>query len=203
MLHPTRPLRHPPSIIRSMRLFFCLELAPNVRERLAKAIECLRSQLRQGAKWVEPNNLHVTVRFLGEVPEQQAAKLLAEGQKVAAETSIFDLQLEKLSAFPNPRRARVIWAGPKEDSAQFSALAQKIEAMVQGLGLAPEKRKAEPHVTLARLRSPKDIAQTLAQVPFSPIVLQVRMLTLMLSELKPEGPIYTPLARWPLREHAV
>jgi len=84
------------------------------------------------------------------------------------------------------------------DSAPFAALAHRIEEGVQALGFPPERRPAHPHVTLARLRIPQDLAPALAEAPPPDLQAWVDDLTLMASELRPEGPLYTPLARWSL-----
>lgn len=180
-----------------MRLFFCLELSPQVRAQLARLAVELRPRVR-GAKWVEEENLHVTVRFLGETGEDLLPELGRLGREVAREIAPFEILLDRLGAFPSPSRARVLWAGTGDDAGAFAVLAAKVEEGVQGLGFPPERKLALPHVTLARLRIPQDLASLLGGTPVAPLRASIENLTLMESELRPEGPRYTPRARWPL-----
>lgn len=150
------------------------------------------------AKWVPPGNLHLTVRFVGEVGEGLVEGLTRLGGEVARRSSPFSLSLTRLGAFPNLRRARVLWAGPEEVPEGFVQLVKEVEAGVVGLGLPPETKEAKAHVTLARLKPPRDVTMALAGVPFPELSLKVGSLTLMESRLTPQGPIYTPLARWGL-----
>lgn len=181
-----------------MRLFFCVELGPQVRRALAEAEDQLRVHLSGPAKWVDPANLHLTVRFVGEVGEELAPALQECGSGVAAGGQPFSLSLTRLGAFPRPDRARVVWAGADEDSPLFADLARRAEAAVQASGVPPERRQATAHVTLARLRRPQDVAGALAEVQLRPVTVEVTTLTLMESKLRPQGPIYTPVARWRL-----
>lgn len=180
-----------------MRLFFCLELPPPVRAELTRIAAGLRPRVR-GAKWVEEENLHVTVRFLGETGEDLLPELARLGEAVAREVAPFEILLDRLGAFPSPSRARVLWAGTGGDAGPFVALASRVEEGVQDLGFPPERKLAHPHVTLARLRIPQDLASLLGGTPVAPLRASMENLTLMESELWPEGPRYTPRARWPL-----
>lgn len=181
-----------------MRLFFCVELEEGVKAALTGLTAALRPKLGPGVKWVAEDALHITVRFLGEVSEGEATGVLRIGREVAGTIPPFRLLLERLGAFPSPRRARVIWAGSEGGSVQFAGLTRLTEDALGALGFPPEPKEAKPHVTLARLRTPRDVADALAVVPVSPMTVEARALTLMLSELRPEGARYTPLERWPL-----
>lgn len=181
-----------------MRLFFCVELEEGVKAALTGLTAGLRPKLGPGVKWVAEDALHITVRFLGEVPEGEASGILRVGHEVAEVIPPFCLVLERLGAFPSPRRARVIWAGSEGDGPQFAGLTRLTENALGTLGFPPEPKEAKPHVTLARLRTPRDVADALAVIPVSPMTVEVRALTLMQSELQPKGARYTPLERWPL-----
>lgn len=181
-----------------MRLFFCVELD----EETKRALEELMSRLRPhcgNAKWVARENLHLTVRFLGEVEEGRVGELEALAQTVAGEFSAFALELEKLSAFPSPRRARILWVGPARGGEEFVELMKRVEEEVRKLGFKPETREPAVHVTLARLKIPRDLSGIIGKTTVEPLRIEVRELTLMRSTLRPEGPIYTPVFRVPLR----
>lgn len=181
-----------------MRLFYCVELPADVRATVARTTRPLQTRIR-GATWVSEDNLHITLRFLGQVGEDLLPALRDLGEGIARETTPFDLSLERLGAFPHPSRARVVWVGPTAESAPFAILAQRVEDDVQTLGFPPERRPAHPHVTLARLRIPQDLAALVEGTALPPLRTTVDSLTLMSSELRPQGPLYTPVARWPLR----
>ncbi len=168
-----------------------------MQEALAQQANALRRQSRAGT-WVAPNNMHLTLRFLGEVPEAQTTQLQAVGYAVAQSSESFNLTLTRLGAFPSPRRARVLWAGTDKENPQFATLARRLEESVQRLGFPPEEKDPVPHVTLARFRPPVDLTPVLAGQVLAPLVVAARELTLMHSELRPQGPVYTPVARWPL-----
>ncbi|MFN3346241.1 MAG: RNA 2',3'-cyclic phosphodiesterase [Candidatus Bipolaricaulaceae bacterium] len=178
-----------------MRLFFCIELREDVRRALTEVAQECRRVLGPGS-WVPPENYHLTVRFLGETPEEKLPQLLEAGKNVAAQTKPFALRLDTLGGFPQLKAARVLWVGPRAAAPEFRKLCQQMEEAVQALGFPGEKKEALPHVTLARFKNPKDLREVLARL--NPIIPEVRVegLTLMRSELRPEGAKYTPVASW-------
>jgi len=180
-----------------MRLFYCVELSDGVRATLARSARPLQIRIR-GATWVAEDNLHITLRFLGEVGEDLLPALGDLGGAIASETAAFELPLDRLGAFPHPGRARVLWAGPTTDSVPFAILAQRVEEDVQALGFPPERKPAHPHVTLARLRIPQDLASVVEGTTLPVLRAPVGGLTLMRSELRPQGPLYAPVERWRL-----
>ncbi len=178
-----------------MRLFFCVELADEVKEALAEVVQRLRPSLGNGS-WVPPENYHLTVRFLGEVEETKLSALLELGRKVAQETAPFVLDLEVLGGFPQVKAARVLWAGPRVESPEFRRLCQGVEEAVRALGFPGEKKEPLPHVTLARFKTPRDLRPILGRENLRIPTVHAESLTLMRSELRPEGAKYTPLQRW-------
>jgi len=182
---------------RFVRLFFCLELPAEVRRALADVAKRCQKALGEG-NWVPEENYHLTVRFLGEVEDGKLPELLKLGADVAKKIPPFSLTLDVLGGFPAPKRARVLWVGPKEKSPEFLRLVELTEEFLQRLGFPPEEKEALPHVTLARFKIPRDLSAVLGkEVPAIPRV-EVESLTLMRSELRPEGARYTPVSRWPL-----
>jgi len=191
----------PPSLAafynRSVRLFFCLELSEEVKRALADVAKRCQKALGEG-KWVPEENYHLTVRFLGEVEEGKLPDLLNLGADVADKVFPFSLTLEVLGGFPSPKRARVLWVGPKEESPEFLRLVELTEESLQRLGFPPEEKEALPHVTLARFKIPRDLSAVLGKGNLGIPRVEVESLTLMRSELRPEGARYTPVSRWPL-----
>lgn len=180
-----------------MRLFYCVELPGTVRRVLGRSARNLQVRIR-GGTWVAEENLHITVRFVGEVGEDFLPGLRNLGRAATSGTSRFELDLDRLGAFPSLYRARVLWAGSTRDSPPFSDLARRVEDGVQALGFPPETKPAHPHVTVARLRVPQDVATHVAAASIAALKVPVDGLALMRSELGPQGPLYTPVERWRL-----
>ena len=151
-----------------------------------------------GLRWVPPAHWHVTVHFLGAVPEEMLPNLLALMQVGLRDAEAFALPFEGYVLAPKPREARMVWARYGRVAA-FRALVQGVQrlcAPVAPLPQAPRKSPV-PHITLARLRPPA-MGLVLTSGP-PPPDLPVRELVLWHSTLQPEGAVYTELGRWPLR----
>jgi 2'-5' RNA ligase len=127
-----------------LRLFAAVEIPPEIAEELEPHQDDL-----DDARWRDPEQMHVTLRFFGDVPEPVADDLDAELSGVTGEA--FDLTLAGVGAFGLGHRARAIWAGV-ESSVQLKRLASRCESAARRAGLAPETRTYQPHVTLAYLR---------------------------------------------------
>jgi 2'-5' RNA ligase len=160
-------------------------------------------------KWVAPDLLHITVRFLGGVAEARLPQVEQAAEAAASQSQSFSVRLAGLGAFPHARAPRVIWAGleagPGLDA--LVTLAGRVEAELRARGFPPEERAFSPHITLARTRDnlPASEQRHLGEV-FVEMQgrlslggdLPVRALTIMRSDLGRSGPTYTPLAHLPL-----
>lgn len=135
-----------------MRLFFAIELAEPLRAALDHAIAPLRAAEPELA-WVTPGKLHLTMKFLGEVPEHEATRLVAAADGVAARHQPFEMTLGGVGAFPNFRRARVVWIGVAADP-RLELLHHDLEVACGAAGFEVEGRPFRPHITLARVRTP-------------------------------------------------
>ncbi len=183
-----------------MRLFFALELPRETKETLVAWQEKLRRSGRASWKWVEAENLHLTVRFLGEVPEERLEEVVAAGREAARECPSFPLSLGGLGFFPPQGPVRVAWVGVGEQKELFE-LREKLEEALRLRGFPPEEREFRPHLTLARAREP--VSRKLLPDP-SPgeggISIRgggsfwARELVLFRSLLRPTGPEYRRLA---------
>lgn len=183
----------------TVRAFFALEPAPPARG----AAEALVGQLRerpggQEVRWVKGANLHVTMRFLGQIATARIPELLgcvgAETRRIAR----LRLRLGTLRIFPSERRPRVV-SLDVEPAARLETLAAAVERGVRAAGFAPESRRFRPHLTLGRIPPRADLpsvtaADTPAADPFT-----VTELILFRSDLRPSGPRYSPLGRVPLQ----
>ena len=177
-----------------MRLFVALEIPSAVRESLAELIRELRPMAPQ-AKWVRAENLHVTLKFIGEVADTRLEAIRTALGEVRSELRV-TLDFRGLGFFPNEKHPRVLWAGI-EASANPGMLAAEIESATEKLRIAREKRLFSPHLTLARFESPK------LSDPFRSAVtengarefglLRTNQFHLIESKLRPSGAEYTTL----------
>jgi 2'-5' RNA ligase len=188
--------------VASHRLFVALDPPDPVRRRLA----ALQAELRRGAgrhadevRWVAPENVHLTLQFLGAVPEERVPGVEAALRAVAAEARPLSLEVKGAGGFPNARRPRVVWAGLGGDVAPLAALAAGIGRRLAPLGFPPEERPFSPHLTLGRARDGRgapglagSLARTSGQdgAPW-----RASELVLFESHLSPKGPRYEAIAR--------
>jgi 2'-5' RNA ligase len=176
-----------------MRLFIAIELPAEVK----KLLTGLRTAI-PGANWVPPEQLHLTLAFLGEVDEATCALL---GEKLAEIVAPgFTLQFSSSGCFPDRRRPRVIWAG-LSPSPLLTALAEQVSKAVRSCGIAQEERPFSPHITLARCRQPagREVSAFLEQhrqLTLPPV--NVREFILFQSLLTRQGAIHTPLRQFTL-----
>ena len=175
-----------------LRLFVGIEFPPELKLRLS----LLQSGVA-GAKWVDPGNFHLTLRFIGEVDEGTAADVDEALLRLKARR--FSLQLAGTGTFGGDK-PRQLWVGVEREPA-LGALQSKIEMALIRTGLPPEPRKFAPHVTLARLRDPKraDIQQFLAaNAQFRAEPLRVERFSLIASYPTKAGSVYEDQADYPL-----
>ena len=188
-----------------MRLFVAVELGEAVREAAASAIDHLRQDRavrRLGPRWVPADNLHITVRFIGHVPDETAPAVV-EAVTLPIEMPHFSLTVAGCGAFPPSGPVRVIWLGLPEGGEGLAAIYDEMNERLRPFGLEPEKRPFSAHLTLARVKdAPRgasaDARAALARVEVRPISCPVREATLFRSHLSPKGPRYEALARIPL-----
>lgn len=183
----------------AVRSFVAVLLPDRVRAGLAAVSAELRGQTR-GLSWVRAANLHLTLRFLGEI-EPRMLEPVREAVAVAASAvAPFTVSLRGLGGFPPGRAPRVLWASVAAGGSELEALYGALEAALVARGMPPESRPFHPHVTLARARDPRgagDLASVLGEGPAFGEV-RVGTLHLMRSDLDPRGSRYTILAEAPL-----
>jgi len=174
-------------------------LPDDVRQRLAAAIERLRPHAADVA-WVAAGNLHVTLKFLGQVDETRVPALADALRVTLAGEPAFDVAVRGLGAFPSPMRPRVLWAGLEDGPGALGAVARRVDVCCGGLGFPPETREFAAHVTLGRVREPRRqpaLADALARAADFGRV-RVERVSLMRSEPSPRGARYSELAVAPL-----
>ncbi len=182
-----------------LRTFIGLDVGKDIRHRLVTLQETL-ARTGSEVKWVEPENLHVTLLFLGEVDEREVVAVCQVAAEAAKSQPAFTMSIAGAGCFPNPRRPRVLWVGVGEGVQEVCALHDALENPLLELGCyRREERHYTPHVTLGRVKSdrPADkLAAALArQAQWQGGKVAIREVHVMSSELSPSGPAYTVLSR--------
>lgn len=179
----------------SIRSFLAFDIENDtVLNRLA-AVQSLLIQTGADLKLVEPQNIHITIRFLGDITPNMVEKVFKEIQKV--QFTPFDVQIKALGAFPDLRYSRVVWAGITEGSDQLKNIFSQLEPQLRSLGFTPDHKGFSPHLTIARVRSGRNKQQLAefitenANYDFGTI--NAKCLRLKKSDLTPKGPIYSTL----------
>ena len=205
-----------------MRAFIAVELPHQVRVVL-HALQRELAQATTDVKWVEQENLHVTMRFFGDMSDEQRQGIEQALARIAAQTPAIQMQLSQLGTFPtepapsslarkcrtmpivrpNKPAMRVIWMGIEQGAKELVRLAELLEREVRTLGIPEDENTFVAHVTLGRVRFPKPRPEPFARIhecawtPPPPCLLT--HLTLFQSTLSSAGPTYTALAKVPLR----
>lgn len=183
-----------------IRSFIAIELPTTVKQELTTLEDLLKKRCPQVVRWVDPQNIHVTLKFLGDVDSDRVDEINMAIDEATQGMSPFHLELKDLGVFPNLNKVNIIWVDTKGDLDKLTYLQKQIESNMEQLGFAREDRDFTPHLTLGRVRdyaSPDDrkkIGQVLAQTAFaSAQVITVNSVNLMKSQLTNTGAIYTRL----------
>ena len=180
-----------------IRAFVCAAPPAEVLTAIGAFLASLRSF--RAFRWVGPEQVHITLKFLG---ESDAAAIQSLDTNLARMGGVrpFDVGLRGAGAFPNLSRPRVIWLGIDEGAEPLARLASRVDQAAKSASYEPEKRKFQPHLTLGRSRGePAEVpglAEALASAP--DISWRCDCFILMKSVLTRQGPIYTPIRTYPL-----
>jgi RNA 2',3'-cyclic 3'-phosphodiesterase len=180
-----------------VRIFVAVFPPPEVRRALARAAHEL--PVVGEVRWVRPENVHLTLKFLGDVAENDLGRIAEALEPVRLRHGTFEAGLSGLGAFPSARRARILWAGIGEGSESLRALARDVEASLEPLGFEHEDRAYVPHLTLGRARG-RPVALEAVEFPSPVNSFTVRNLELVESVLGGAGSAYSTLVSYPLSE---
>ena len=180
-----------------IRCFVAVEVPEPIQASLKPVQTHLQSRIHKGVSWTKPGNFHLTLKFLGDVRPEAINEISEAIQRVAAAHPPFSIAFGGIGAFPNLARPRVIWMGIKQGTSTVSRLAKAVNRELTHLGFSTDNR-FHPHLTLARLRTATDL-EPLKNIlrKYDTIVggsMRVKEITLMQSQLHPNGAIYTPLS---------
>jgi 2'-5' RNA ligase len=179
---------------------FCgIELPETVRELVLRHIGRLKESVPDPkASWAREANLHLTLKFLGEIPQRQVADLSSAASRAVEGIAPFSIRLERTGVFPKPSQARVLWIGINDFSRGLGELHQRLESECAKVGFAREARPFHPHLTIARLRQPqagRTLAAAHLQLEFAPVEIAISELLTIRSELGSAGSKYTVVSR--------
>jgi len=181
-----------------MRAFIAIEIPDEIKKEMAAVQEQLR-KANIDASWPREDGIHLTLKFLGEVPESKIPEIISGLQKAAEGIGRFRLEVKGVGTFPNPRNARVVWIGLAGEIGKLEKLQTAVEDAMAGIGLAKDERKFTAHLTLGRIkyiRSRDQWIATLAEIKDKSLKgFDATAVSLMQSELKPSGSVYTEMGR--------
>ncbi|HEX2268119.1 MAG TPA: RNA 2',3'-cyclic phosphodiesterase [Pyrinomonadaceae bacterium] len=177
------------------RTFCAIELPAEVRSRLQDHVKRLREAVPEAsASWSRPENVHLTLKFFGNVSKEKLPRISEAASRVARELAPFQIKVGSTGAF----RAQVLWIGIEDPSGQLSALQRRLEEECAREGFAKEDRAYKPHLTIARMRRPegaRQLAETHRQIKFASTEIRVDEFVVFRSQLSPKGSIYTAISK--------
>jgi 2'-5' RNA ligase len=181
-----------------IRTFIAIEIPDSIHKKIAKVQDELESKKQRAhISWTKPGNIHLTLRFLGEIEESRIDSVGEAIEKAVQPFAPFTFLVTNFGAFPNFRRPRVLWIGIENPSSQLIQMAEKIEDQLSKIGFPSEKRKFSPHLTIGRVKSAlsQSFVQLLQEKSFEGGEVRVEEVVVMKSELRPTGAVYTPLKK--------
>ncbi len=183
-----------------IRLFVAIELPDDVKQELEQFQSKLKHFGLQNLKWVAPEGLHITLKFLGPTQINMVPDIRTALDKVSDRFNPVDMGIKGLGAFPSLSRAQVLWVGLSGESGRLQMIAREVDSELITLGFGKEKRGFIPHLTIARMRTritPADqqaLVEAVNNATFNiNNPLRIRSISLMQSQLTPVGAIYTRL----------
>jgi 2'-5' RNA ligase len=181
-----------------VRAFLAFDINNEEVKKKLIDVQQLLARTNADMKLVEPENIHITIRFLGDITLNMVDKIYEEMKKIQFKP--FIIKISNIGVFPDLSCPRIVWAGITQGSDQLQSVFSQLEPNLQRLGFTPDTRGFSPHLTIARIRSARgksqlvDFVQKNSQVDFGEIKAQT--LLLKRSELTPQGPIYSTLKEY-------
>jgi RNA 2',3'-cyclic 3'-phosphodiesterase len=182
-----------------LRLFTAVDIPEEIREVISGAVQNLQEEV-EGVRWVKSQNLHLTLKFIGNFETEKLERLIQEIQTVAERSARFTAALGGCGAFPSTKKARIVWIGMTNGGDEAGIIARKIDKRLERLGVEREDRSFSSHLTLARLKQPRDCSGQLENLDrklkgLPEMAFVVSEVTLYQSHLGPQGPTYNQLRR--------
>jgi 2'-5' RNA ligase len=183
------------------RSFCAVELSKAIAAGIRRIQEDLKERAG-GVRWVRPEGIHLTLKFLGEVDPDRIEGIVHKMEEAVRETGPFTIGVRGGGAFPNARNPRVIWIGIDDPSGELKKVQARVEESMEEIGFTREGRGYTPHLTIGRLRSSKGkdtVGHALETIKAYDLgTMEVREIILFRSHLKPTGAEYTKVKSVPL-----
>jgi RNA 2',3'-cyclic 3'-phosphodiesterase len=181
------------------RMFCAVELPANIHKQIEKHVDQLRQAVpRSQASWTRVNNIHVTLKFFGNV-DTGRVRLISDALSRAVKDSLpFQLSISGTGAFPGLSHPRVLWIGVNDPVDRLNELHGRVDAECTKEGFEKEARRYRPHLTIARIRYPqgaRELAEANQSLGFAPMIMPVAEVLLFRSELSSKGSKYTVVSR--------
>jgi len=182
----------------SIRSFIAFDIESEAARKNLATMQNLLAQTGADLKLVEPQNIHVTVRFLGDITPATAERIFTEMQQI--QFTPFDVQITGLGAFPDLSYPRVVWAGITEGAEQLKIIFNQLESRLWNLGFAADPKGFNPHLTIARVKSGRNKSQLTEFIAkntnYAFGAIKAECLKLKRSDLTPRGPVYSTLKQY-------
>lgn len=185
-----------------MRLFFAVKMPGTLKQQLAGFVDKLAA-FPGRVKWVEAKNVHLTLKFLGEVPSDRLPELKSAAENSAGENPGCKIVVSDCGAFPNMKSPRVFWVGVTDAEKRLQSLQKSLDYNLGQLGFERERKRYSPHLTVGRVKDQGGLGrlkEAFAAAEFPRVEVEVADIFLIESKLTPVGPIYTDLMRFPLQK---
>ena len=181
------------------RLFIAVDISDEAREAATEYVHRFKNDWpdpRIRISWTRPQNLHLTLKFLGDVEEERLAELTDAIHIAAASVSNFQIEISGTGVFQSERKPKVLWIGVVDSGGNLKSAAREIEKNCAEIGFAKDERDFSPHLTIGRVRDPRsarELAGAHIRHEFGPVLFDVGRIVLYESELATGGSVYTPL----------
>jgi 2'-5' RNA ligase len=179
-----------------IRSFLAIELPGLILRKIGEVQGGLKSS-RADARWTNPETIHLTLKFFGNIEESRIDSIFKSIEEPIRSTPPFSLKVRGVGAFPHLKNPRVIWIGLVDEREALTSLQKQIETYLEKIGFQPEDRPFRPHLTMGRMKSSRgkeELAERMERYREEEFGdFEVERVVLFKSDLRPSGPIYTPL----------
>jgi 2'-5' RNA ligase len=188
-----------------VRLFVACEVPDDIKETIGEVIEGLRQKSGPDVRWIRPEGVHVSLKFLGEVPTKKLPAVKLAIQEAVVGHSPFELEFSTIGTFGGREGLRIMWVGIAGDVLRLEALVRAVNAALAVVGFEPERRPFRPHLTLGRVRDEvptrrrAEIEVAVGKSGVPQVSWRTAQVSLMRSRLTTSGATYEVLATFPLR----
>lgn len=185
---------------KNIRAFLAVEPTEDVLQAVSRLQENLKKEIKGKISWTRPQGNHITLKFFGNIDQDDVKNICAIIKNQIASVPTLSLNVEKIGAFPDARRPRVLWLGTTGDIDKLAALQTQVERDFEGIGFPRENRPFHAHLTLGRIKIPQEITGIKEAMDkykdFAAGGFNCKELVLFQSKLTPQGAVYTKLEKF-------